>query len=499
MKISKLLYYTSNRIVYATVFVILTILMLTNLRFSTYVMNIKENISVQDTNLFLVAGYLLILFVFMFLILKYSEKIKEKNLFLLFSLVYLVIGIYMIMNINSVLRYDALSIHNAAIAMHQGDFSAMDVGHYIYRYPHQIGFMIYEYMMGFISHDAKILFWVNFFAVFVINFFIYQIAKEIFENQHKINLVTITLSFLFLPQFFFVTFAYGLIPGFCFLMIGIYGLFRFVRTGKRKWMIMSSIFLMLAVLMKKNFIIAMVACLCYLFLQWLRKKDKKFLTFMLLIFTIFVLGKMMMTIGIESYSGKKVNKGVPSILWVAMGTDPKNHKRSGGWYDKKYVNVYKNTNFDRKRSEKIGEKMVLGYFKYYKKYPEKAYQFFSKKITTTWADPLYESIFSGPKQEADQYVKTKSLYRLFNEEKYDTGLYLVMKAYAILLLVSAWIFVWKYFKKYEKVTLGLIFLIGGFLFHLFWETKGQYVYPYIFMQIPASSYVIVKIFEKKTA
>lgn len=67
-------------------------------------------------------------------------------------------------------------------------------------------------------------------------------------------------------------------------------------------------------------------------------------------------------------------------------------------------------------------------FKYYKKYPEKAYQFFSKKITTTWADPLYESIFSGPKQEA-----------------------------------------------------------------------GQYVYPYIFMQIPASSYVIVKIFEKKTA
>lgn len=499
MKTTKLIYHMSSGVVYVVSFVILTILTITNLRFSTYVMNIREHITVRSTNLWLIAGNLVILLLLFYLIVKYSEKIDEKKLFLLFSMIYFVMGIYLIMNINCVLRYDALSVHDASIAMHRGDFSTMDRGHYTYRYPHQLGFLIYEYLIGFISHDAKLLFGINLIAVLVINFFMYQIAKEIFENQHKINLVTITLSFLFFPQFFFITFAYGLIPGFCLLMIGIYCLLRFVRTEKWKWMILSGIFLMLAVLMKKNFIIAMVACLCYLLLQWLQKKDKKFLDFMLLIVVIFVIGKMTMTKGFESYSGKKVNEGVPSILWVAMGTDPKNHKRSGGWYDKKYVNVYKNTNFDRKRSAKIGEEMVAGYFKYYKKYPARAYRFFGKKITTTWTDPLYESIFSGPKQEAGQYVKIKYLYHLFNEEKYDTALYIVMKAYIILLMISTWIFVWKYLKEYEKANLGMIFLIGGFLFHLFWETKGQYVYPYIFMQIPASSYVIVKIFEKKTA
>ena len=57
----------------------------------------------------------------------------------------------MIININSVLRYDALSVHKASIAIHHGKFTTMDMGHYMYRYPHQIGFLIYEYILGFME------------------------------------------------------------------------------------------------------------------------------------------------------------------------------------------------------------------------------------------------------------------------------------------------------------------------------------------------------------
>ena len=88
----------------------------------------------------------------------------------------------MIININSVLRYDALSVHKASIAIHHGKFTTMDMGHYMYRYPHQIGFLIYEYILGFISYDAKLLFGMNLAAIFGINFFIYKITKEIFND-----------------------------------------------------------------------------------------------------------------------------------------------------------------------------------------------------------------------------------------------------------------------------------------------------------------------------
>ncbi len=499
MKAMKLLYRISNGMVYAISFVILAILTIKNLIFFTYVMNIKEHISIRNTNVWMTAVFMIGLVLLFYLLFKFSERIDEKKLFLFFSVIYLVAGIYMIININSVLRYDALSVHKASIAIHHGKFTTMDMGHYMYRYPHQIGFLIYEYILGFISYDAKLLFGMNLAAIFGINFFIYKITKEIFNDQHKVNLTAITLSFLFLPQFFFLTFAYGLIPGFFLLTVGVFYLFAAVRTKKWKDMILSSIFLMLAVLMKKNFIIALAACICYLFLHYLKEHDKNILKMMVLFVIVFVAGKMIMTVGFEVATGKKINKGVPSILWVAMGTDPDNHVRSGGWYNKKFIDVYVSNNYDREKAAKQGEKMVSGYIKQYKRHPKKACEFFSKKLTTTWTDPLYESIFSGPKAAAGQYVKTKQLHHLFNEEKHDTYLYTGMKAYIILLLAAVWIFVIKYLKEYDKAAFGLIFLIGGFLFHLFWETKGQYVYPYIFMQIPTAAYAVTRFYEKISA
>lgn len=499
MKAAKLCYEIAGRIVYIISFTILAILTITNLRFSTYVTDVKEWVDVRTTNLFLTGISLICLLVLFYVILRFSEKIDEKKLFIICSMIYLAAGIYMIINISSLLRYDALYVHDASIAMHHGDFSTMDIGHYTYRYPHQIGFLIYEYLMGFISKDAKLIFSVNLIAILFINFFLYKIAKEIFKDQHKVNLITITLSFLFFPQFFFVTFAYGLIPGLFLLTIGIYNLLKAVRTKKKQYMILSSIFLMLTVLMKKNFIIALAACLCYLLLKYLKENDKKFVMLAVFMMVIFVAGKAVMTVGFETYTGKKVNKGVPAILWVAMGTDPDNHRRSGGWYDGKYVHVYKEHHYDRKKAEQAGGQMVSGYFKQYSENPQKAYDFFSNKIITTWSDPLYEAVFSGPKEKAGQHVKTKPLYHIFNDQKHNTGLYVWMKAYIILIFATTWIFLVKYYKKYENVSLGLIFLIGGFLFHLFWETKGQYVYPYVFMQIPASAYVITRLFEKTTA
>ena len=155
MKAMKLLYRISNGMVYAISFVILAILTIKNLIFFTYVMNIKEHISIRNTNVWMTAVFMIGLVLLFYLLFKFSERIDEKKLFLFFSVIYLVAGIYMIININSVLRYDALSVHKTSIAIHHGKFTTMDMGHYMYRYPHQIGFLIYEYILGFISYDSK--------------------------------------------------------------------------------------------------------------------------------------------------------------------------------------------------------------------------------------------------------------------------------------------------------------------------------------------------------
>ena len=77
-----------------------------------------------------------------------------------------------------------------------------------------------------------------------------------------------------------------------------------------------------------------------IFLHYLKEHDKNILKMMVLFVIVFVAGKMIMTVGFEVATGKKINKGVPSILWVAMGTDPDNHVRSGGWYNEKNLSMY---------------------------------------------------------------------------------------------------------------------------------------------------------------
>lgn len=498
MKVTKPFYQISSGIIYVASFLVFAILTIKNLRFITYVRNMEEQVRIRHTDLFMTGIFFAGILLLLYLIFRFAEKINEKTLFIIFSIIYIAAGIYLIMHIDSTLRYDAKDVFNSALKMHNGDFSAMDRGHYIYRYPHQIGFVIYEYIVGFINQDAKLLFAINLAAILVINFFLYKITQELFENQHKINLMVITLSFLFVPQFFFLTFAYGLIPGFCLLMIGIDSFFIAVRTREKKFMIISSIFLMAAVLMKKNFIIGLAACICFLFWKFLKENNKNLLVFIAMLLVVFLSGKTVMTLGFERYTGKEVNQGVPAVLWIAMGTDPHNNRRSGGWYDKKYVDIYKKSHYDREKAAQEGKNMISGYLKYYKKDPSEAFKFFSKKVTTTWTDPMYEALFSGPKEKAGQHVKTKQLYYLFNNLRYGSRLCTVMKAYMILLFAGAGIFVTRYRKECEGAALGLIFMIGGFLFHLFWETKGQYVYPYAFMQIPIAAYVIMKIFEKVT-
>ena len=68
----------------------------------------------------------------------------------------------------------------------------------------------------------------------------------------------------------------------------------------------------------------------------------------------------------------------------------------------------------------------------------------------------------------------------------------------ILIYITTFIFVIMGFKERNtgELLTGIIFLIGGFIFHLFWETKSQYVYPYVFILIPYSSYTIVRILDK---
>ena len=76
------------------------------------------------------------------------------------------------------------------------------------------------------------------------------------------------------------------------------------------------------------------------------------------------------------------------------------------------------------------------------------------------------------------------LYKI--EEQYFNG-------YQIIAFIAAGYGLWKLAKEKEneKTLLPMIFL-GGFVFHMFWETKAIYVIQYYFLLIPYIAFGIVK-------
>ena len=87
--------------------------------------------------------------------------------------------------------------------------------------------------------------------------------------------------------------------------------------------------------------------------------------------------------------------------------------------------------------------------------------------TQTTYTPFLQSLYSGGDVENafEAYTKCISL--------------LIWAGALIYLLVC---------RKHIGWEIPFAYFVGGFLFHLFWEGKSQYVYPYVFCLIPFAAF-----------
>ncbi|MBQ1931196.1 MAG: hypothetical protein II347_03530, partial [Lachnospiraceae bacterium] len=65
----------------------------------------------------------------------------EKRLFRFLSLIYTVMALYLILNVDTVLRADSQMIFLRSIEFKNGNYEFLQKGQYIYRYSHQLNLM----------------------------------------------------------------------------------------------------------------------------------------------------------------------------------------------------------------------------------------------------------------------------------------------------------------------------------------------------------------------
>ncbi|HEM6342551.1 hypothetical protein ACTGVR_01195 [Streptococcus suis] len=432
--------------------------------------------------------FLALIILLFFLAHKLLAKVPSILLFLIGAGAFVIFSAYMVPNVDGLLRADPHYLFKAAIQMNMGDYSSFDKissANYMSTFPTQMGLLSLFRLYAHFTTNTSYLFFAQVAMVIVCNFLLWRTSNLLFKKQELNNLV-ILISFLFLPNFFLIFWVYGDIPGLLCLLFALYFYIQFNQTNHILFGIGLLFFISLACFVRNNYQIFLVVLFILQGLSFLREFNYKKLIILLLLFPTVKLPNVV----VQHYYEEKIQQSItypPQAAWVVMGLS--DNAANNGYFNTYTTLIRVWNDYDDQRVEEVVKKDLKSRIDAFTASPTYAKEFFREKIAVTWNEPTLQSIYAGPLYTREQYTHTVFLKNLYQEGSY----YHIYNKYMSVFLTSIYLLSFFYLflkfiifrEKFELVQLyPFLYLIGGFIFHLFWETKSRYVWPYIYLLLP---------------
>ena len=393
-------------------------------------------------------------------------------------------------------RADQKHIFDAANDLLNGNTSSFNAEEYAGSNPHQIWLILIETLTGLVfkKYNFLILQFLNILAVLVSIFAIYKITRIIFKNR-KTSIGTIIALFLFAPLSFYVTFIYGNLFGLATSMVAIWFLLKYLESKKIRYIFVSAVNIELAILFKSNYLITLVAMIGLIMLYVIKEKRLKTMLSIILLVAIYFAGNFGINVITKTITGEDKNEGIPMKSYIVMGLQE--GSRAPGWYNGYNRRVYKENKYNTKKAEEVVNKDLKERLDEMIKNPEYTMNFFYKKIVSEWNEPTFQCLWINKSRKAN--IPSNALVRsIKGEGTANKMITFYTNIIQTLILFGATAYFILDFKNIKsKQLVFIIIFIGGFLFHLMWEAKGQYTFTYFIMLIPYAVRGFLKVSEYK--
>jgi len=310
------------------------------------------------------------------------------------------------------------------------------------------------------------------------------------NNTRVIGLGIIGVGVLFYPLILFTSFVYGNIIGLTCSIGSVVYINKYKTSGKIRFIVLASVMAFLAIFVKNNYMIFIIGISCYICLLLLgdiNKKDfsyikREIVTLVLLIVIMFSQGIIAREL-ICNISGKDLPKsGVSSWAFIAMGLQ-ENGGRFDGWYNGYNELTYNgDIGYDTSEQAKIAKEDIDGRLEDFKNDFSYTFAFFSGKNASQWNNPSFQSYWINTSMSSDiRFAKWhENIFSLIGIRR---GLRYLNYVQFIILAGSLCYLIFKRDKSYVEYLYEII-IIGGFIFHSFWEAKCQYTISYFVLFIP---------------
>lgn len=288
----------------------------------------------------------------------------------------------------------------------------------------------------------------------------------------------------------------------------------------------SILFLTLSVMLRKNSLIPVIAVLLVLLFEALRPGRNGKMRLGLLIMAVCL---AVTSVGIlplvqkcyEKKAGNTLSSGVTAMSYLAMGMQEAS--RGCGWYNGFNIDTYDTAGMDTALANEISRLAIDERLAYFREHPGYTADFYLHKHLSQWADGTYAS----RQATLATYGGRSAFFKEVYEGSLSGGYIEWCNAWQNVLYLGVLVFCIDSLKKRRKskvvghmadqtaghtagrtadhmadqlgadrhgadrhgadrlyVYVGLIAVLGGFLFHIFWEANSRYIFSYSLLLMP---------------
>ncbi len=467
-------------------------------------LTIQESIAHREPILLHLAG-LAVLLLLLFLALRFCRPTGGRRSFLLaVTMGWICLwGLFLVFCGRSIPAADSASVYTIAQALASGHTGVIHpTDSYLSYYPQQVGLVaFYEIIIRlwnllpipFAAH--YILQCVNVGMACAIVYFQYKITYLLSHNNDRAAGCYLFLAMLNAPLLFYTSFVYGEIPSFAFLSGGLYLLLKYFpaqdpdASQKRLVLAGSLVLLVLGVALRKNTLIVIIAVVIVVLWEFLRTHKRCLLLYALLLSLSSAAVLPAIQRVYEHRAGNVLSSGVPAISYVAMGMQVSS--RGNGWYNGFNFNTYEGSHLDTAVTAQKSREAIQSSLFAFRTDPGYALRFYEGKFLSQWTDGSYfcrqatlahgdarreivEAVYTG--KLAAPFIHYCNIYQL-----------LVYGGSLICLLVLRRRPKQGGYAAELPFYVGMIAVLGGFLFHMVWEANSRYIFPYFLLLLPYAS------------
>lgn len=425
-----------------------------------------------------------------------SQKKQAERRMRFVRLLLILSGLYVIWIMGTMFQpaSDQRLVIDCGKALAEGDLSPWsqvgfryyysDFEGYAYTYPHQNGQILFAAVLYLLAGERAAFLWQLLNVAFLTMGILYtgRMAEDVLEMKRGFySLVLLLLAFL--PFSFYITFAYGTIPGFSCSAAAVWYERRFLEEGRKRDLLLASLLIAAAILFKSNYMIVLTAMVIFFAAEAVFQKKPALILGAVSLMAAYLISRSLVLGGLTLAAGHSVEGGPPMLTWVEMGLQE--GSRAPGWFNNYNVHIYLDNHEDRELTAAAVERDLERTIRYFMEHPGYGADFFNRKLRSMWTEPTFQSLWI-------QEVKGFGwLFPSFSRSLFQEGgtaneiYWELCNAVQTLIYAGSLLFTVFRFRrvKFQGLLFAVIF-IGGFLFHLFWEAKGQYAVSYFVLLIP---------------